>query len=384
MAEQDRYGGWFGGNRAEQIKEKIQNAIPKTSGAEQDLYDRSFGGDKLPSADRVKEKFFQTSGAEQDRYGRWFGGDKLPSRADIQKRLPQTSGAEQDRYEHWFGGHKLPTRADIERHLPQTSGAEQDRYERWFGGDKGASATQLSDNLPGGSGAEQDRLGSHLGSGSPQVKISTTTTLGLIQHAVLPSFGLHGGLTLIAYGIGRYNDRVDTKDWLWPSAQVANAWWSAIGGPVVYEGVSVSTAWTALSYNQKLLLAGVSAWGVRLFYRVASGSIKRGKDEPRYDTASRKKPEFWNRIFFTQYLRETVFQTLISLPFTLPFRAPVASAIASPFPEASAVIQSIAIFLFSAGFTLEVIADSQLQDHNNQKSTELNINGVWSIVRQPE
>lgn len=29
MAEQDRYGGWFGGNRAEQIKEKIQNAIPK-------------------------------------------------------------------------------------------------------------------------------------------------------------------------------------------------------------------------------------------------------------------------------------------------------------------------------------------------------------------
>lgn len=332
----------------------------------------------------MKEKFFQTSGAEQDRYGRWFGGDKLPSRADIQKRLPQTSGAEQDRYEHWFGGHKLPTRADIERHLPQTSGAEQDRYERWFGGDKGASATQLSDNLPGGSGAEQERLGSHLGSGSPQVKISTTTTLGLIQHAVLPSFGLHGGLTLIAYGIGRYNDRVDTKDWLWPSAQVANAWWSAIGGPVVYEGVSVSTAWTALSYNQKLLLAGVSAWSVRLFYRVASGSIKRGKDEPRYDTASRKKPEFWNRIFFTQYLRETVFQTLISLPFTLPFRAPVASAIASPFPEASAVIQSIAIFLFSAGFALEVIADSQLQDHNNQKSTELNINGVWSIVRQPE
>ncbi|KAI2610533.1 DUF1295-domain-containing protein [Hypoxylon sp. NC1633] len=385
MAEQDRYGGWFGGNKADKVQEKVQQSVPKTSGAEQDRLGGWFGGDK---ADRVKDAIPEdasTSGAEQDRYGRWFGGDKLPSRADIEKHLPQTSGAEQDRYEHWFGGHKLPTRADIEKHLPQTSGAEQDRYGRWFGGDKGPSAKQVNESLPKGSGAEQDRYGTHFRSNPPNFARlgGTTSTLGLIQHAILPSFGFHGGLSLIAYGIGRYTDTVEAKDWLWPSGQVANAWWSAIGAPVVYGGVPVSVAWYALSYNQKLLLAGVSAWGLRFFYRVASRGIRRGKDDPRYDIEERKKPGFWNKAFFTMFLPEALVQTIISLPFTLPFRAPVATALASPLPEASPIFHSIAIFLFTAGYALEILADSQLEAHQRKKSSELNSEGVWSIVRHP-
>ncbi|KAI1375728.1 DUF1295-domain-containing protein [Hypoxylon crocopeplum] len=384
-AEQDRYGGWFGGDKTDRVKDALPQDFPKGSGAEQDRYGRSFGGDKLPNADEISERLPQVSGAEQDRYGRWFGGDKLPSRADIEKRLPKTSGAEQDRYEHWFGGDKLPTRADIERRLPQTSGAEQDRYARWFGGDKAPSTKQLNESLPKVSGAEQDRYGTHFkpGSSSNVTFGSTTSTLGLLQHAVLPSFGFHGGLSVIAYGIGRYTDRIEAKDWLWSSGQVANAWWSAVGGPVVYDGVSVAAAWGALSYSQKLLLAGVSAWGVRLFYRVVSRSIRRGKDNPIYETAAKKEPDFWNKAFFTTFLPEAIMQTLISLPFTLPFRAPVASALASPFPEASAVSQSLAIFLFTAGYALEVLADSQLESHNRKASAELNRDGVWSIVRHP-
>ncbi|KAI1415511.1 DUF1295-domain-containing protein [Hypoxylon sp. FL1857] len=353
--------------------------------AEQDRYGRSFGGDRLPSAEQVSETLPQVSGAEQDRYGRWFGGDKLPSRADIERRLPKTSGAEQDRYEHWFGGDKLPTRADIEKRLPRGSGAEQDRYARWFGGDKAPSVDKLNESLPVGSGAEQDRYGTHFRPNhAANIRFSgTTSTIGLLQHAVLPSFGFHSGLSIIAYGVGRYTDTVEAKDWLWPSGQVANAWWSAIGAPVVYEGLSLPAAWDALSYNQKLLLGGVSAWGIRLFYRVASRTLRRGKDDPRYETAARKQPDFWNKAFFTMFLPEAFVQTLISLPFTLPFRAPVATALASPFPEASPILHSLAIFLFTAGYSLEVLADYQLESHNRKASAELNREGVWSIVRHP-
>ncbi|KAI2472715.1 DUF1295-domain-containing protein [Annulohypoxylon bovei var. microspora] len=385
-AEQDRYGGWFGGDKVDRVKEAIPQDLSKGSGAEQDHYERSFGGDKLSSASQASERLPQVSGAEQDRYGRWFGGDKL---ADIEKRLPKTSGAEQDRYEHWFGGHKLPTRLDIEKRLPKTSGAEQDRYERWFGRHDGPSATQLKESLPtgsgAGSGAEQDLYGSHFKTSHPaNVRfVGTTSTLGLLQHAILPSFGFHGGLSVIAYGVGRYTDKVEAKDWLWPSGQVANAWWSAIGAPVVYEGLSLSEAWDALSYNQKLLLVGVSAWGIRLFYRVASRTLRRGKDDPRYETSARKQPDFWNKAFFTMFLPEALIQALISLPFTLPFRAPIASALAAPFPEATTVSHSLAIFLFTTGYSLEVLADSQLESHSRRKSTGLNREGVWSIVRNP-
>ncbi|KAI1205267.1 DUF1295-domain-containing protein [Annulohypoxylon truncatum] len=381
-AEQDRYGGWFGGDKADRVKGAMPQNLPKGSGAEQDHYERSFGGDRLPSAGQASESLPQVSGAEQDRYGRWFGGDKF---TDIERRLPRTSGAEQDRYEHWFGGHKLPTRLDIEKRLPKTSGAEQDRYERWFGRHDGPSATQLKESLPTGSGAEQDRYGSHFTSNRPaNVRfVGTTSTLGLLQHAILPSFGFHSGLSVIAYGVGRYTDTVEAKDWLWPAGQVANAWWSAIGAPVVYEGLSFSEAWDALSYNQKLLLVGVSAWGIRLFYRIASRTLRRGKDDPRYETSARKQPDFWNKAFFTMFLPEALIQTLISLPFTLPFRAPIASALAAPFPEATTISHSLAIFLFTAGYSLETVADSHLEAHNRTASAELNREGVWSIVRHP-
>ena len=125
------------------------------------------------------------------------------------------------------------------------------------------------------------------------------------------------------------------------TGMVANAWWSAIGAPVIYEGLSPSEAWDALSYNQKLLLVGVTAWGVRLLYRVASRSLRRGKDDPRYETSARKQPDFWNKAFFTMFLPEALIQALVSLPFTLPFRAPIASALAAPFPEVTTVSHSL-------------------------------------------
>ncbi|KAM0811242.1 hypothetical protein AB5N19_11598 [Seiridium cardinale] len=385
-AEQDRYGRWFDGEKADQAAHELREHLPKASGAEQDRYGGWFGSGQADQAkDALKKHLPQTSGAEQDRYDGWLGGDKADQAKDaLKKHLPHPtgSGAEQDRYGGWFGGDKLPSRAEVERNLPKGSGAEQDRYGGWFGGDKGPSAQQIRDKLPRGSGAEQDRLGSHFGTGNE--RYIGTTTLGLLQHTVLPSFGLHAGLGALAYGIGRVTDRVEVKDYLWPSGQVANAWWSAIGIPVVYGGLSISAAWAALTYDQKLLLTGVSAWGLRLFYRVASRSVRRGEDDSRYVAAKKQDPGFWNKALFTLYLPEAAAQTLVTLPFVLPFRAPVSSAASSLSFGSSAISHGLAIFLFVAGFTTETLADYQLAAHGRETgNTSLNRDGVWSIVRHP-
>ncbi|KAB2579207.1 uncharacterized protein LTHEOB_1554 [Lasiodiplodia theobromae] len=443
-AEQDRYGGWFGRKApsADEIKEKAQQVLPHTSGAEQDRYGGWFGG-KGPSVDDISKHLPHTSGAEQDRYAGWFAG-KGPSASDISEKLPHTSGAEQDRYAGWFGG-KGPSASDISERLPHTSGAEQDRYEGWFGG-KPIPVDKINERLPHTSGAEQDRYGSHFGghpfpnrtdrigsaaeqdryashfglhpdnpiqtarttptpsssglsasrginSGAEQDRLAShfaappsnpinATAVGLLQRAILPSFGLHAGLSAVTYGVARYTNRVELKDWLWPSGMVANAWWSAVGTRVVYDGLSLSEAWSAITYPEKVMLTQVSAWGIRLFYRIASRSVKRGKDDPRYVTAKEDR-SFWNKSFISMFLPEAVFQTLITLPFTLPFRARLESVRSLPLPENASFFHSLAVLLFTTGYALEVLADTQLESHKQQKSEELNREGVWSIVRHP-
>ncbi|KAI8277976.1 hypothetical protein K4K60_006583 [Colletotrichum sp. SAR11_57] len=309
------------------------------------------------------------SGAEQDRFGGWFGGNKADKAADaVKDHLPRGSGAEQDRYAGWFGGDKLPSLEKLGEKLPHVSGAEQDRYNSHFGGDRLPSMEKLGERLPHVSGAEQES--------------ATTTTLGLLQNALLPSFGLHAGLSTVTYAVARYTDRADAKDFLWPTGQVANAWWTAVGTRVVYDGLSLPSAWDSLGYTQKLLLTGVSAWGGRLLYRIATRSIKRGRDDDRYVTAKQQDPKFWDRAFFTMFLPEAAFQALIALPFTLPFQAPLASARASLITDFPETFHSLAVFLFTTGFALETLADTQLEAHS-RKSKELNREGVWSIVRHP-
>ncbi|KAK0377021.1 hypothetical protein CLIM01_05619 [Colletotrichum limetticola] len=392
-AEQDRYDRWFGGNKGQPAGTWVKEHLPSASGAEQDRYAAHWEGvvdqvtdkikEKLPSASQINEKLPKGTGAEQDQFGSWFGGDKLPSASDIKDKIPKTSGAEQDRFGGWFGSDKLPSGSKVNEHLPHASGAEQDRFGAHFGGKAGPAAEGISRRLPRVSGAEQDRYGSHFSlHPSNPVNAATTSTLGLVQNALLPSFGLHAGLSTVVYAVARYTDRADTKDWLWPSGQVANAWWTAIGARVVHDGLSVPSAWNSLGYTQKLLLTGVSAWGARLFYRIATRSVKRGKDDDRYVALKKKDPKFWDKAFFNMFLPEAALQTLIALPFTLPFSAPLTSARSSAFTEFPETFHSLAVFLFTAGLALETIADSQLEEHSS-KSKEINREGVWSIVRHP-
>lgn len=208
----------------------------------------------------------------------------------------------------------------------------------------------------------------------------TPGDVGILKSTLLPSFGLYSGLSAAAFAAAIATDRVELKDWLWPSGQVINAWWSAIGRPMYESGISFSDAWTGLTWSEKLLLGGVTIWGSRLFGRIVCRSISRGKDDPRYG-AIKKEPGFWKTAFPKVFLPEAVFLSVISLPFTVPFC--MGDTTLSLSTNTLSTVRALGVGLFSAGFAMEVMADTQLELHR-QERTDLCRHGVWSFVRHPK
>ncbi|KAF2729761.1 DUF1295-domain-containing protein [Polyplosphaeria fusca] len=230
-------------------------------------------------------------------------------------------------------------------------------------------------------------LGSNNNTGPPRSSPNIDTThskihtaslfdVGIFKDTLAPSLGLHSGLAVVAWAAARYTGRVEAKDWLWPSGQVANAWWSAIGRRV-FQGLTLSQALYRLSWHERLVLTGVTLWGGRLFYRIASRSIKRGEDDPRYDEA-KEEENFWTKSLFTTFIPEAFFQMLISLPFTAPFRHE--GAVLTGYHP---LMQMLAVGMFSAGLTLETLADYQLDKFKAEGGRGILKEGVWSIVRHP-
>lgn len=215
----------------------------------------------------------------------------------------------------------------------------------------------------------------------PRIPGMSPGDVGILKSTLLPSFALHTGLSLTSYVLSRATETGEVKDWFWPSSQLINAWWTAIGRRMYHDSISFSTAWRGLSWTEKLLLSCVTIWGTRLFYRISGRTISRGKDDPRYNEKKEKDPDFWASAVYKQYLPEAAFLTLITLPFTLPFRMTHSTL---PFePEVSGTLRALGVGLFSIGFSLEVLADTQLSLHRRER-TDLCRHGVWSIVRHPK
>lgn len=212
---------------------------------------------------------------------------------------------------------------------------------------------------------------------TPHVQTASLFDVGILRDTLAPSLGLHSGLAVIAWGAARYTGRVEAKDWLWPSGQVLNAWWSAVGRRL-YQGLTLSQTLRRLSWHERLVLTGVTLWGGRLFYRISRRSIKRGTDDPRYDEV-KKEEDFWTKSLLTTFIPEAFFQMLISLPFTAPFRHE--GAVLTGYHP---VVQMAAVGLFSTGFALEALADYQLDQYKAQGGTGILKDGVWSIVRHPK
>ena len=205
--------------------------------------------------------------------------------------------------------------------------------------------------------------------------------LGIFKSTLLPSLQLHSGLAVVAYVAGRLTNRVELKDWLWPSGMVINALWSAIGRRV-YNGITARQAWNILPWSEKLILSTVTIWGTRLFYRIATRSVARGEDDPRYAEVKKEKG-FWNNAIFSTFLPEALVQTVISLPFTMPFRSEPVVAFGA-LPQWVGVTRSVAMGMFAAGMALEVLADAQIEQHKRKGRSDLCRDGVFSIVRHPK
>lgn len=300
MAEQDTYGSHFGAKPSNPTTHEIPIKIP------------SFGSGSGAEQDRWAAHLSRSSARNAEAEGASF-------------RMPSGSGAEQDRYASHFSPSEPRNPEAVGAKIPMwsSSGAEQDRYASHFSPSEANNPTTSRIGIPirppgGTSGAEQDIFGDRFSRRNYDM-----TAVGILKDTLLPSLGLHSGLAVVAYTASRVANRVDGKDWLWPSGQVANAWWSAIGHRVVYGGLSLGAAFSSLSYPDKVLLGGVTAWGARLFYQVASKSVEAKTDDARY-LEEKKDPNFWNKALFTMFIPEAVFQAVISLPFTLPFRNPYA------------------------------------------------------------
>ncbi|WVF70363.1 hypothetical protein IAT40_005153 [Kwoniella sp. CBS 6097] len=207
----------------------------------------------------------------------------------------------------------------------------------------------------------------------------TFLDVGVLRDTLLPNLGVQIALAVPVYLIGRSRNYYEAKDWLWGGGQVASAWWAAIGRHVS-SGAPLSAVLKSISKPGWLLLTGVTAWGGHLLYRVASRAIERGHDDLRYEDRKRD-PLGWDKAFFSLFGLEALVQAVITLPFTLPFR----STVPAPIPSANlkGCIHSLAIALFTAGLTLEVLADTQLGHHQQENQSGLLRQGVWSIVRHP-
>ncbi|EGX46543.1 hypothetical protein AOL_s00109g115 [Orbilia oligospora ATCC 24927] len=242
----------------------------------------------------------------------------------------------------------------------------------------------------------------------PPLPTSTTTnTLGILSSHIFPSLTLHTTLSLAAYSAGRFTNRLDAKDLLWPSAFVGNVWYHGVVWPYMSgRGRGVWEFIREMGYGNKLILGGVTVWGCRLFWKVFWRVKGRERDDGRYEryreVIRRKKGkgdlekavvidegeverEMWNKAFLGIFLPEAVVQSFVSLGWSgVGYSRSYGSF---NHPDQGSIgdtkwVHGIAVGVFAAGLALEVLADSQL-GRSKKKKGKIVRDGVWSIVRHP-
>lgn len=238
-----------------------------------------------------------------------------------------------------------------------------------------------TDNTSNSAASEQDVFGSGnsiIPPWNPQVN---ATAVGFLQRSFLPAMTTNTTLSLISYTIARLTSRLDLKDALWPLGPLISSWTVALQR----HSFNVSETWTSLAYPQKLIMAGLTAWSLSLFYRVASRAISRNEDDTGY-TSLERTSDFWNKSLFFTFLPEAFVQSVMTLPFTMCLAAPDVLIGNQPLPSNPGwqFANAAGVFLFTTGFALETGADWQLDSHKENDNAGLLREGIWSIVRHPK
>lgn len=216
-----------------------------------------------------------------------------------------------------------------------------------------------------------------------------SATVGILRDTLLPNLQFHTSLIPPAWLAGSLLGRFEAKDVLWSTGQILNVWYAAIGHRLFVKRDKFDDIIASISRPGWLILAGVTLWGTRLAYRVISRGAKRGHDDPRYRSLREQGWKGYLKTLVYQYLPEAAIQSLITLAVTLPFRTfSTETALTNSFYGASLkdarTFETVAIGLWSAGFALEVLADSQLSQIRDLGDKRLVREGVWSIVRHPK
>lgn len=261
---------------------------------------------------------------------------------------------------------------------------------------------------------------------------TTTNTLGILSSHLFPSLTLHTTLSLAAYSAGRFTNRLDAKDLLWPSAFVGNVWYHGVVWP--YMTGRGRGAWEfirGMGYGNKLILTGVTVWGCRLFWKVFWRIKGRERDDGRYERyrevvrgkkgkgdlekavvidEGEVEREMWNKAFIGIFLPEAFVQSFVSLGWCgVGYSRPVLGHHGQHYfggndsPGGLEVllhhgdglqsggsgggwrrwVHGIAVGVFAAGLALGILADSQLGKGKKADKGSIVRKGVWSIVRHP-
>ncbi|APA15192.1 hypothetical protein sscle_14g099620 [Sclerotinia sclerotiorum 1980 UF-70] len=277
--------------------------------------------------------------------------------------------AEQDTLASHFGGHPIPTEKVTER------------VSRWTFVSLGKAATDDTSNT---TVYEQDRFASNASIIPPWNPQVNATAVGLLQRSFLPTLTTNTTLSLISYTIARLTNRLDLKDIIWPLSPLISSWTVALQR----SDFDISQTCTNMTYSQKLIMAGLTTWSLRLFYRITSRALSRGKDDARYNLSveESKNSDYWNKCLFSTFLLEALVQSIIALPFTMGFAAPEILLRNNHSLSRNLgwdIAHAVGVFLFSAGFALEVGADLQLERFKKSGNEGLLKEGIWSIVRHP-
>lgn len=174
---------------------------------------------------------------------------------------------------------------------------------------------------------------------------------------------------LLLYGLCLYSVALFKKD-----NSIADVGWGL--GFVL---VSWATVLWPLSLPSGLLLAAVSLWGIRLFYRI----LKRKLIKPGEDMRYKKWRETWTYFYLRSYLQIFLLQPLLlffnAVPLILFFAH---NHFANPISQLSMVIGGA---LWIIGFVVEVIADYQLDLFYRQRKTSETFcqRGLWKYSRHP-
>lgn len=131
------------------------------------------------------------------------------------------------------------------------------------------------------------------------------------------------------------------------------------------------------SWRQGLVLALVSAWGVRLSAYIAIRNHGRGEDK-RYARWRREGGKhWWLRSYVTVFLLQGALMLIVSTPLYLAQHAPA--------PDHLSLIEILAGMIAASGFLFEAIADWQLYRFKSNSANQGKVfdRGLWRFSRHP-